>query len=224
MKTSVAALGLLVALAAAPAPAQVTTKGSKSLLRIKWVKGKSYRYAVNVAAMVPGQKRPMNNPMTLKLDVADVKAGIGSVKYSLQGTGSSDGSQTVRIDSLGKVSGKSELGDLLIPFPEKAVAVGESWSQTTSGSSMYGKSTVTMKLTYRGVKTIGGRKLAEINITTTLTGGNAAGKGTGLIQVDPEDGMVRSMEQALSMQTKMTDSKGKTQTMDLPVKVSVNLQ
>jgi hypothetical protein len=224
MKTALLALGLALGLAAVPAPAQVTTKASKSLLRIKWVKGKTYKYAVNVAAMVPGQKRPMNNAMTLKLDVTDVKGGIGSLKYILMGAGSNDSAQTARVDSLGKVLGKADLGELLIPFPEKAVAVGESWSQTTSGSSMYGKSTVAMKLTYRGVKNVNGKKVAEINISSTISGGNAVGKGTGLIQVSPDDGMVQSMDQSLSMQTKMTDSKGKTQTMDLPIKVSVTLQ
>lgn len=225
MKPFLTACALLVALSNVPAPAQVTPKGAKSLLRVKWVKGKSYKYAVNVSAMVPGQKRPMNQAMSLALDVTDVKAGSGTVKYALKGSGSADSASTAVVDNRGRASNKTDIGQLLIPFPEKPVAVGESWKETTSGTNpMYGKSTVVMTMTYRGIKTIKGRKLAEINVSTSVSGGSTVGKGLGLVQVSPEDGMVQSMEQSLSMQTKMTDSKGKTQTMDLPVKISVNLQ
>lgn len=225
MKTPILLFALALGLVAAPAPAQVTTKGGKSLLRMKWTKGKSFRYAVTVTAMVPGQKRPMNQAMSLNMDVLDVKGNIGTVKCAVKGASGNDTTDTVKIDSKGKVSGKSEIGQLLIPLPEKAVAVGESWKDSTVGTNpMYGKSTVNMVLTYRGIKTIKGKKLAEVSVTTTVSGSAGIGKGMGTVEISPEDGMVQSMEQSLSMQMKTTDSKGKTQTTDLPVKVSVVLQ
>ena len=227
MKTFLATIGCLLALtAAAPAPAQVTTKGAKTLLRIKWVKGKTYRYSINFAMLMPGSSKPMNSPMSLKMDVTDAKAGVGTIKYSLVGAqGLDDKPQTVKLDARGKALSASGLGDLLIALPANALKVGESWTlDQPATNSMFGKASISMKLTFRGVKTIKGKKVAEMNLATTMKGKGTSGKGQGLLYVTVDDGMVSSMDQMLNVQSKSTDSKGKTQVMELPVHITMALQ
>lgn len=227
MKVASALFGCALALAcAAPVPAQVTTKASKSLLRIKWVKGKSYKYSINFAMVIPGSSKVMNNPMSLKMDVTDSKAGVGTVRYSLSGAqGVDDKPQTVKMDARGKTVGAGGLSDLFIQLPANPVAVGQSWTvEQPTSNSMFGKAAITMKLTFRGVKTVGGKKVAEMNVNTSLKGKATSGKGQGVLYISPDDGMVSSMDQMLNIETKTTDSKGKTQTSEVPIKITMTLQ
>ena len=207
-------------------PAQVTTKAGKGTFRIKWVKGKSYNYSVNVSALIPGSSKVMNNPFSLKLRVLDVKGSVANVEYRLAGAqGVAEGPKTAKVDSLGKSASGSGLSDILVSYPAKPLAVGESYTVSQPATAtMFGKAATTLKLKYKGLGTGGGRKVANFDVETTLKGASTAGAGKGTMTVDVADGMVLTMKQSLSVQARSTDSKGKTQTTTVPVQLTVQLK
>lgn len=220
---------LLVASVAAllpVAPAQVTTKAGKGTFRIKWVKGKSYNYSINVSALIPGSSKVMNNPFSLKLKVLDVAGTVGNIQYQLAGgQNAAEAPQTVKVDALGKSPAGSGLSDVFVSYPTKPLAVGESYTVSQPATNtMFGRAATTMKMKFKGVVSEGGRKVASFDVESVLKGASTTGSGKGTMTVNVADGMVLMMKQSLSVQAKSTDAKGKTQTTTIPVQLTVQLK
>ena len=228
MKPSTAFLSSFVLLLATVpttvASAQVTPKGSKSLLRLKWVKGRTYNYSLAMQASFQGQEQAAQTA-GITMDVLDAKNGKGTVK--LRSSGEIPLLQkpmTTVIDSRGRGGLGGSMTEELIQLPEKPMAVGQSWTYSQSTTTQMGKANITYKCTFRGIQGSGAQKVANIGVALVIKGSNLSGSGTGDLTIDAEDGMIRRMTQEINMQSKTTSSKGKTTTMNIPIKLVLQRQ
>lgn len=206
-----------------PAQAQVTKKGSAYVLRYKWVKGKSYTYALSASTMQQGSQRPIAETFGMTLSVLDAKAGVGTVKYALSGnTRVSDQPQVVNVSATGKPAKPGTNADELIRLPEKATAIGGKWSYSNTSNQIYGRATVNYTMTLKKVGAVNGKQVAVIDVVTKVSGNNLSGSGSGQLTLDVADGMIINMSQSMNLQTKMTNSSGKTNTISLPIKITIS--
>lgn len=222
----VGALGIamLAPLAPQTADAQVSKQGPAYLLRMKFVKGQVFKYSiVTTGAMIPnGQK------MTSTMTVKDVKNGIAtidsvvSMPQGAAGRNSKPVTQTLQMDSRGKVVGKAtaSMGGAATPtLPERAVKIGESWN---GDMKMGGGINVTATYTLLSVKTVGAKTIAEIGQKVTGNMG-AMGRmsGQGRMQLDGRDGSM--LGGSVNMSVVMSggqDPKAKPQTMTFATKIT----
>lgn len=200
----------------APALAQVSSQGNAFLLRTKYVKGQTLKYKMttNISGG-PSKVPPMEIPMTLK--VKDVKNGVATIVYTTKVPGQPKGGDIeVKVDSRGKMVGGAGLealqgmGAMGATLPEKAVKVGDTWTQNMNSPAMQG---MKMSTTYRfnGLKTVGGVKVAEIGMTIKGTGPqNMTMSGTGTMTMLASDGTMRNT--SMSMDLKMQGMAMKTTT------------
>ena len=211
MKAMTLRTGLLAAGAAliAIASAQVSQSGSSYSMKMKWVKGKTYSYGMSYTVKMG--ESPRTSKASYSMTVKDVKNGIATVSAKANVPGVTNGeTQTFKIDSSGKVvDGTSNVS--VTTLPGKAVKVGDKWTATrklTQPMAMDLKSTYVFK----GLKTVNGKKYAEIAETMSGKSGNITMSGTGTILVDVADGMLFK----LSNNAKLVMKQG-SETQTLPV-------
>jgi len=177
--TTALMVGLLssaVVFAPSVAEAQVSKKGTKYQLRMKWTKNLKLNYDINVQAV--GQGQPMK--MGLTYVVKSVKGTSGAVSVTLSGMGDKPSTSDVTIDDRGRPSGGNAQGmSNLLEFPVNAIGVGESWTTKgglpgPTGSPMNGSA----KHTLKGFRTVAGKQYAHIVSAITTSSGTEL-KGTG---------------------------------------------
>lgn len=176
---------LLFATACCVASAQVTKQGSGYLLRMKFKQGEVTKFVMTTTTSGSGAPA-MNLKMPMTTKVLAVKGGVAEVEYNvgpMTNNGKAMGEAqkvTSKIDSRGKLSGGSpqlqQMGN--ITLPEKAIPVGGVWKGTqNSQAGPSGSITINATYTLVGIKTVGGKQVAEIKVA--MTGGNQMLKTTG---------------------------------------------
>ena len=190
------ALATLCGLAALGA-AQVTKVGNGYDIKVKYAPGKTYNYALNTAVNMmggpSGTPRGQNVNMVLKQKVLSVTKGVATIQAS--SSGGPQGStppQTIKVDSRGKVVGGQSQFSFLNGFPARPLKVGETWKATTSlpmGPAGSGKANVAY--TFRGMKNVGGKSVAQIDYRVTMAGAIAM-TGSGTSYLAASDGQLVS--------------------------------
>ncbi|MCU0315980.1 MAG: hypothetical protein MUC92_05260 [Fimbriimonadaceae bacterium] len=207
----------LVGIAAAPQPgtAQISQQGNKYLFRYKWEKGKVYNYNLAYTMTVPasagrgatgsaGAPRPQTMNSRFSMKVIDVKGGTATIELTMPAAQGQPAPkpQRMTMDSLGRVQGAagSNLSQQAPVLPQRAVGINETWTNTMQVPGMMGGTmnmTSTMRLT--AVRTVGGRRVAEVNQNIQMRGSGMTGGGSGTYSHDMSDGMVRSARMNMTM-------------------------
>ncbi len=199
---------ILVAQVAGPQPAQaqVTPQGGKYLLRIKWQKGKVYSYTISNKMGAGSGSKGGSFTTGYSLNVLDVVNGVATVKVTAEkmpGSQSAPAPTTLKIDSKGHQVGGAAMSQSnsvgLQPLPDKPIGIGESWAGSINTNSQVGKVTVKTVDVLKSVRKVGSRSVAEIAVSTAMTGNGMSSKGSGTMLVDASDGMLISMSQNMAM-------------------------
>ena len=181
---------------AALSMSQVTKAGAGYNVKVKYKKGATYRYAlatkVNMGAGAPAGG---NQAMTMSLSQRVVNIQNGITTLEVKATNPQGGNvppQTVKVDSSGKVVGNSGQNfNILNGLPNRPLKVGETWRSTSALPGLPPGAKANIAYTFRGVKAVGGRQVAQIDYTINLAGPFAmTGKGSTLL--DAADGQIRS--------------------------------
>ncbi len=199
---------LSVGLAAAVAvplasTAQVAKSGQGYLLRMKWTKGKTYAYSINTA--MGSQKQPGSYSVKVK----DVKNGVATLDVTTNMSAAMGGkqTQTLKMDSTGKVIDGAD-GAMQAPaFPAKAVKVGETWKDSRKVNAAF-PVTVNNTYTFKGLKTVNKKQLAEIAISTKGASDGMSLSGTGTMYLDLAEGMLHSSKNTVNVSIKMGQEPG----------------
>ncbi len=178
--------------------AQVTKVGNGYDIKVRYQAGKTYNFALATAVTMqsgPGGKPAAQNiRIGLNQKCTGVQNGVATlVVSSTGGPGGATKPQTVKVDSRGKiVSGAPSQFTFLNGFPARPLKVGETWRSTTAfpmGPAGSGKANVAY--TFRGLKSVGGRQVAQIDYAVTMAGGIAmSGRGSSFL--DARDGQLTS--------------------------------
>ncbi|MBX3115426.1 MAG: hypothetical protein KF836_12745 [Fimbriimonadaceae bacterium] len=215
-------MGSAVVVAPSIAEAQVSKKGTKYQLRMKWTKNLKMSYDIDIQA--PGQSQSMK--MGLTYLVKSVKGTTGSVLVTMSGMGEKPSSSTVSIDERGRVSGgdSQSMGNFL-EYPVNPIGVGESWSTKGSLPGMTGGTMDgTAKHTLKGFKTISGKQYAHIASTITTSSGNdLKGSGSSDSLVSMADGHTLRSTMNMKMTFTMPAQNGgkpQSQTINMVVKMT----
>jgi len=215
-------MGSAVIVAPSIAQAQVSKKGTKYELRMKWTKNLKMSYDIDIQAAGQGQMMKMG----LTYLVKSVSGSTGSVLVTMSGMGDKPSSSTVSIDNRGRVSGgdAQSMGNFL-EYPVNPVAVGESWSTKGSLPGMTGGTMDgTAKHTFKGFKTISGKQYAHIASTiTTASGKELKGTGSSESLVAMADGHTLRSTMNMKMTFTMPAQNGgkpQSQTINMTVKMT----
>ncbi len=173
--------------------AQIKPQGNKHLFRIKWVKGQSFNYKMTNTTAIPGMKSPEPMPYAYTMAVKSVSGGKATVEIKGKAAGAGAQTEPVTIDSRGKTTSKSQsslFSSEMNQLPEKAVAIGESWTTSGEAPGMSGaKLTIKSTNTFKGFKTVNGKKMAHVHIVMALNGSGMSGKGSGDVLHEVSNGM-----------------------------------
>lgn len=208
--TIVAAVGAF-AFAAVPQPsyAQVTKSGTKYLFRIKFKKGEKFDYSVTNSMSIPGSKPQDPKPMSYTWTTKSVSGDNAIITMSSGGS-----SEDISMNSRGITNAKSSVSmfsNEMATLPEKAIAIGDSWSSSGKTQGMSGPMDVKTTNTFKGIKTVDGKKMAHIAVTIKMTGSGINGTGTGDNLVELSNGM--SYRATIKMELKASNPQdGKTMT------------
>lgn len=194
--------------------AQVAKSGQGYLFRMQHKAGATLKYGVasSISGMgANGQPLKINLPMNWKvLKVANGIATIDTVVGPVVMGGSTVGEATrnqIQIDNRGKLTGQAGTGQQVTPtFPGKPVRVGQSWSAAAPVDlPMQGQQKVTATYTFKGLKTVAGKQMAELAVKTT---GQATGSGSMLILAS--DGSLYKSNLTLNLKMQGADGKPTT--------------
>ena len=178
---------------------------------MKFTPGSTMTYKV-LSSM--GGKASGDNTMKISLPmvwkVVSVSKGIATVDTSVGPV--TVGTQTMmqptknrlQINALGQVQGGRGQGQQVSPtLPAKPIRVGQSWSANTPVSMPMGQQQkLTATYTFKGVKTVAGKQVAELGVVTT---GQATGSGSMLLLV--ADGSVYQSTLKMNLTVKTPDGK-----------------
>ena len=111
----------------------------------------------------------------------------------------------IQIDSRGQLVGKAGTGQQVSPsFPAQPIKIGQSWSASAPIEMPgQGPKKISATYTFKGIKTIAGKPLAELAIKTS---GQASGTGTMLLFMS--DGTL--FRSTMNMNLQMTSPTGTT--------------
>lgn len=164
---------LVTALAFSPfATPQIAKQGAGYLLRNKYTAGQTQKMTMSMTSTAGGQTvLSMQTPIVMKTKsvtkgIATLEVTTGPAKMNGQSQGKVD-KQTVKMDSRNRpVGGSSNFeGFGSFAFPEKPVKPGQKWTQKIDMASAVGNIKLDATYTFIGVKTVGGRAVAEIRTT-----------------------------------------------------------
>lgn len=130
------------------------------------------------------------------------------------------------VDPLGRIV--SGMGNgTSVQFPEKPVKVGENWKGTSSVASagLAGGGSVTAVYTFKGLKTVGGQKVAEIAVKLSASDVAAKGNsltGSGTLHLLVKDGTNYDMDITTVLNAKSMPGSAKGQ--GGPSKISSRVQ
>lgn len=172
MRTSLL-IGL--ALMVASAPSQISKQGQGYLFRAKYVKGTKIKYAMKTTVSGAGQNRQVSSPISMVVKkvvngvaTIDVATGPPTVDGKPQGKSQT---RSVQIDNRNRpVGGESGFeGFTSFAFPVGAIKPGATWTGVMDQKSPMGQMKLNAKYKFLGVKTVGGKQVAEIQTDFTGT-------------------------------------------------------
>lgn len=212
--------GMLVA--TAPSDAQVSKQGNGFMLRMKFTKGVTYKYSANIALKGTGANQPpMSMPFSTK--ITDVKGDVATMQFTATAPGQSKPEvKTAKINTRGKiVSGDKDIQQFASTvYPDGPVTVGQSWTNDVEVPGMMG---TPMKIksthTFKGLKTVNSRQVAEIAVKMT---GGAHGlnlTGTGTMLVNASDGHLQRATIAQKMTMTQQGANAKPMSFDVDVTI-----
>jgi len=201
-----AATGLMLG-ALAVTDAQITKQGNAYLLRMKFAKGQTAKYQMDMTMNMGAQKMSMSMPMTQK--VTNVRAnGAAEINYtmgpmSMNGKPMGNQTQSTRIvmDPSGKVIEGQNMGQTgaSVSLPAKPVRVGESWTVNTKmAAGTAGPMDVKATYTLAGFQTIAGKQAAKINVKMSAAG-QMSMNGSGTMLLLSSDGSLHSANINMNM-------------------------
>lgn len=223
--TRIATVAVFAALYAT-SPAQIVKQGGGYLLRMKYTKGAIANYAMTTATSGGSAMPAMNVAMPMRTKVLSVASGVGEVQYELgpiSNNGKAMGQKqtvVVKIDSRGKMLSSAGVAQQVnnVTLPEKPVKPGATWTGVQTTQSQVGQMTLNATYKFAGLKTVGGKTVAEIQVN--VKGGNQMIQtaGTGSVFLLVSDGSMHST----SMNQTMTMSGGQGgKPLEIKMKVSI---
>lgn len=232
------AIGSACLLTATHAGAQVTKVGDAYQFRIKYAKGKTTHYQMTTQTTMPGgmpgapNNKPaamsMTIPMTMTIvsvqgNTAVIKSDIGAMTMNGRAM-SKPQTMQMTMDDRGKVVGKATgagagmgLENMGGGLPDKPLKVGESFTTNKTVNQMGQNFQMKGVSTFKGIKTIGGKQLAEIATKVSGTG-TASMNGTGTSYYNLADGSLNSMNMITDMTITMP---GQNQQMHMKVNMDM---
>ena len=194
------------------ASAQIKKVGGSYLLRLKFKAGtvKKYNLVTAItglpASAMGGSGGPMKLTGTLTEKVISVAGNKGTLQVETSAmalaTGQTFGqpqTQTVTIDDLGNDGGAGNAPGYGVHLPQKAVKVGESWTQSMAmpGAMGSGQGGATATYKFNGIKSVGGKSLADISFAISSNGLLKGGSGHAYLL--PVDGSLSQMDMKMSV-------------------------
>lgn len=207
MKTLLVSSFLVASLAlSAGVSAQVTKEGVGYRFKAKYAKGMVLKYDMKIKSSgkeVPANAGTMNMPFSLT--VKDFQKGIATIQYKGEMMGQKI-DQTFKMDQYGKVVGGESMSSINATFPNRPLKVGETWKMDIPMSNPMAAG-MKMNGTYKfvGLKSVGGKQMAEIGVSMSGAGGpngmKLSGKGSIFILVADGHMSSASMDQNMAMST-----------------------
>lgn len=156
----------------ATATPQLTKQGAAYLFRAKYTAGQTNRYTMTMSSTMNSQAMlNMETPLVLKTvsvskGIATVEVATGPAKMNGKSQGQVD-KQTVKMDNRNRPQGGQNSFESFgsFAYPEKPIAIGGKWTQKMDMGTAMGGMKLDATYTFVGVKTIGGKQVAEIKST-----------------------------------------------------------
>jgi hypothetical protein len=205
---------------------QVTKSGQGYLLRMKFTKGQTLNYRLNMNMTTPMSTNAMNIVGPIKMTVASVDKGVATLNTTagpFTSGGKALGKQetaTIKQDTMGRiVGGDANQIQSFVSLPQKPVKVGESWTATNKiNAGPAGAMTVNAKYTLKSVGNVNGKQVA--NIAVSLSGaGQMKVNGSGSVQMLVSDGSLMDSTTTLNM-TMNNPQNGQSMTMKATSKLT----
>lgn len=197
--------------------AQVTKSGKKYVFRIKFKKGEKFEYSLTNSMSMPGSKAADPKPMVYSWLTKSVSGNNAII--TMTGNGSSE---DISMNSRGETNSKSAVSmfsNEMAVLPEKAVAIGDSWTSSGKTQGITGAMDVKTTSTFKGIKTVDGKQMAHIAISIKMSGSGVTGSGTGDTLTEMSNGM--SYRANIKLDLKASNPQdGKT--MNIKVATSIN--
>ena len=225
-------------LATANANAQVTKVGDGYLFRVKYAKGKTTHYQMTTkTTLPPGAAGPSSTkPMTMSMiapismtvvsvqgNKATIKSDIGAMTMNGQAM-SKPQTTEMTIDDRGQIVGKVQgaaagmgMENMSGTLPEKPLKVGQSFTANKTMAQLNQNIQMKATSTFMGIKTVGGKQLAEMALKISGTG-TATMSGTGTSYYNLADGSLNNMTMISSMTMAIP---GQPQKMNMKVSVEM---
>jgi len=186
--------------------AQVTKEGAGYRFKAKYTKGSTLKYDMTIKTTgkdIPAGAGTMSMPFSLTIQ--DVKNGVATIRYQGEMMGNKL-DQTMKMDQYGKVVGGQSMSGINATFPNRVLKIGDTWKMDIPVNNPMGAG---MKVngTYKfvGLKSVGGKQVAEVGVVMSGSGGPAgmklSGKGTMLILVADGQLSSASINQDMAMTT-----------------------
>jgi hypothetical protein len=116
--------------------------------------------------------------------VASVKVTVGPISMNGQSMGQPAQTQDLKIDARGQIVGGAQgaTSGFQTQLPEKPITVGGTWTATMPMAGMGSNQTVKTIYKFLGMRTVDGKRMADLEVTVSGTGQMAmSGKGRALM-------------------------------------------
>lgn len=177
------------------------TAGGAYDFKCKYTKGQKIVYVNSTS--VTGQSLKFD--LTVTMTCTDVKNGVYSIKCKVDGLpGQKAQDVNLKLNNKGEVVGgdalaKQAMGMGQASLPKKPIKPGETWTSTadTGAASMNMK--VTSTYTFKGLKAVNGKQVADISVKISSKGSGMSMTGTGSLYLSAADGNPISMDMSMKM-------------------------
>jgi hypothetical protein len=177
--------------------AQITKTGNAYLFRMKYTKGAKYKFVLNSSVPVAKKPKATNLSVPYSMTVSNVTGNVGTLNMQV-GPSRIGGkvvgpvqNVVVKLDTRGRIIGNNTNPSNIsgIVFPDKPVKIGDTFP--VNGNAATGAAGMTISGNYKfiGIKTVGGRQVAELAITLSGSG-TASSQGSGTSFLDVADGQI----------------------------------
>lgn len=192
------------------ASSQVTASGNGFLVRYRWTAGTTLNYRMTTATTLPApppaagakaaEPRRIEQTMNMSVRVQSVQDGIASVVYTIrppqqgQQPAPQPMTETIRMDSRGPVGQVQGMSGAQLPrLPQNPIRVGGTWTEKTPVQSPMGSIEVTTTYTFRGLTGQGNQRVANFDITHSMSASGMTQRGTGRMVLNAANGMMTSL-------------------------------
>lgn len=191
-----------ITLLAGSALGQIVPSSGGYDFKLKYTKGQKIVYSSSTSLSQGGMK-PFD--MTISMLCTDVKNGVYTVKMNVGGLpGQKPTDVVVKMDNKGKIVGgsaaaKQAMGMGATNLPSKPIKIGESWKSSVDTAVAGATLKVNTTYTLKGMKSVGGKQVADIAISMSSTGSGMTMSGTGSLQLSAADANLVTMVMNMKM-------------------------